>query len=171
MVDFNAVNLAIKGDVESFEKLYDDISLDLYKYAFYTLGNAHDAEDVVSETFLEAIKGIKNLRQAENFKSWMFKILSARMKRKISTYVRDKKNVDFEEMLDAPLKSDDVNQIENIMLQKALQSITQDERQIVLLATIEGYTTKEVARMLNMPQGTVSSKLHRTLKKMKTMME
>ena len=48
------------------------------------------------------------------------------MKRKISTYVRDKKNVDFEAMLDAPLKSDDVNQIENIMLQKALQSITQD---------------------------------------------
>ena len=171
MIDIKNINSAIEGDVASFEKLYDAISLELYHFAFYTLGNSHDAEDAVSETFVEAIKGIKNLRMAENFKSWMFKILSARCKRKIAVYVKERKNIDVDEMLDATSYYEELDHIDNLMLQKALKAISFEERQLVVLATIQGYTTKEIAKMLDMPQGTVSSKLHRTLKKMKSMME
>ena len=171
MFDINAVNMAIKGDTKSFEVLYDNLSLELYKYAYYILGNEHDAEDVVSETFIEAMKGIKNLKHPETFKSWMFKILSARVKRKISTYVRDKKNMELDDVSAAALSTEDFNTVENVMLQKALQEITSEERSILLLSTVQGYTTKEVAGMLELPQGTVSSKLHRTLKKLRKMME
>ncbi len=171
MFDINAVNMAIKGDTKSFETLYDNLSLELYKYAYYILGNEHDAEDVVSETFIEAMKGIKNLKHPETFKSWMFKILSARVKRKISTYVRDKKNMDLDDASAMALGTEDFNTVENVMLQKALQEITPEERSILLLSTVQGYTTKEVAGMLELPQGTVSSKLHRTLKKLRKMME
>lgn len=171
MFDINAVNMAIKGDTKSFEVLYDSLSLELYKYAYYILGNEHDAEDVVSETFIEAMKGIKNLKHPETFKSWMFKILSARVKRKISTYVRDKKNIELDDVNAAALSTEDFNTVENVMLQKALHEITPEERSILLLSTVQGYTTKEVASMLELPQGTVSSKLHRTLKKLRKMME
>ena len=171
MVDINAVNSAIKGDTKSFEVLYDSISLELYKYSYYILGNEHDAEDVVSETFIEAIKGIKNLKHPETFKSWMFKILSARIKRKIATYVRDKKNVELDDVNPSFLSTEDFGNVENVMLQKALSEISPDERSILLLSTVQGYTTKEVSEMLEMPQGTVSSKLHRTLKKLRKMME
>jgi DNA-directed RNA polymerase specialized sigma24 family protein len=45
-----------------------------------------------------------------------------------------------------------------------------EERQIVLLSVLEGYTMREIAQMLELPQGTVSSKLHRTLKKLRRML-
>jgi RNA polymerase sigma-70 factor (ECF subfamily) len=47
--------------------VYDAIAPELYKVALYTLGNQQDAEDAVSETFVEAFKGIKNLRDAASF--------------------------------------------------------------------------------------------------------
>ena len=53
----------------------------------------------------------------------------------------------------------------------ALQQLSAGERQIVALAVVEGYTTKEVAQILGLPHGTVSSKLFRTLKKLRAMLE
>ena len=49
----------------------------------------------------------------------------------------------------------------------AMARLAPDERQIVLLSVLEGYTMREIAGMLGLPQGTVSSKLHRTLKKLR----
>ena len=76
-IDAQLVEGAKKGDGECFSQLYELVQDDLYKYALYALGNAHDAEDVVAETFLEAFRGISKLREADAFKGWIFKILSA----------------------------------------------------------------------------------------------
>ena len=54
---------------------------------------------------------------------------------------------------------------------EALKTLTPQERQIVVLSVIYGYTTKEVAQMLGHPQGTVSSKLHRSLAKLRTVLQ
>ena len=54
---------------------------------------------------------------------------------------------------------------------EALQKLTPQERQIVVLTSIYGYTTKEVAKMLGCPHGTVSSKLHRSLAKLRTILD
>ena len=82
-IDSQLVEGAKKGDSECFSQLYELVQDDLYKYALYALGNAHDAEDVVAETFLEAFRGISKLREADAFKGWIFKILSIRIKRRI----------------------------------------------------------------------------------------
>ena len=81
VIDVNKVEAARDGDRESFAQVYECIAPDLYKVALYTLGNAHDAEDVVSEAFIEAYRGIANLRDPSSFKPWMMKILSVRCKR------------------------------------------------------------------------------------------
>lgn len=79
--------------------MYDMIAPELYRVALYTLGNAQDAEDAVSETFVEAYKGIRNLRDESSFKRWMMTILSIRCKRRIGGYIKERKNVDIDEML------------------------------------------------------------------------
>ena len=56
-------------------------------------------------------------------------------------------------------------------LLRALETLTPQERQIVPLAVVQGYTVRETAEILGAPQGTVSSKLHRTLKKLRAQLE
>ena len=53
-INLEYVSRAKQGDAQSFAMLYDQVAKDLYRVALYTLGNPQDAEDVVSETFLEA---------------------------------------------------------------------------------------------------------------------
>lgn len=170
MLDVETIKAAKQGDAGSFARLYDSIALDLYKVALYTLGNPQDAEDAVSETFIEAFKGIANLREETSFKSWMLVILSARCKRHISRYIKDRKNVDVEEMLDLQSPDTDSPSGERVAVRDALNALSAEERQIVVLASVQGYTTREISEMLDLPHGTVSSKLYRSLKKMRAML-
>lgn len=169
MIDVNIIKKAKEGDAQSFAMLYDSIATELYRVALYTLKNPQDAEDVVSETFVEAYKGLSNLREEASFKRWMMTILSARCKRKIASYIKEKKNIDIDEVIDLEAPGTDSPNAEHIAVREALKAISDEERQIVILATVQGYTTREVAEMLGLPHGTVSSKLHRTLKKMRAM--
>ena len=69
---------AQKGGQEGFTRLYQAVAPSLYRTALYTLGNSHDAEDVVSETFIEAYRGLGGLRDPQAFLPGMFGIVSAR---------------------------------------------------------------------------------------------
>lgn len=165
----NIVRQARQGDADSFTKLYEIVSADLYRFALYTLGNPHDAEDVVSETFMEAFKGLPKLRDETLFKPWIFKILNVRCKRRIKLYIQGKNTFDLEDYLNLESEEGDLSQtaaVRSDVLQ-ALASLTAQERQIVVLSVLQGYTTKEIAQILSCPHGTVSSKLHRTLLKLR----
>ncbi len=171
-IDLTLVTKAKAGDVDSFTALYEEIAPSLYRTALFTLGNSYDAEDVVSETFMEAFHGIRKLREEKAFPTWIFRILSARCKRKIKEYIKGRSEFDIDSMIDL----DDGQDVgENITqradLMHALESLSLVERQIVVLAVVDGYTTKEIASILTCPHGTVSSKLYRALKKMRSMIE
>ena len=173
VIDIKLVETARQGDKDSFSRVYDSIAPDLYKVALYTLGNSHDAEDVVSEAFIEAYKGITKLRDPTSFKSWMLKILSVRCKRKISEYIKGKNVFDIDQFLTTLPDEEDVSsQIsEQVTVLQALGRLNAQERQIVVLSVLQGYTSKEISVILGSPQGTVSSKLHRSLAKLKGMLE
>lgn len=173
-IDAQLVEGAKKGDGECFSQLYELVQDDLYKYALYALGNAHDAEDVVAETFLEAFRGIAKLREADAFKGWIFKILSIRIKRRISRYVKERNQFQIEDFTSDPaLRTDsmDAAVIARADLLQALAALTPQERMILSLSILYGYTTKQISQMLRCPHGTVSSKLHRSLQKLKKQME
>lgn len=173
-IDVTLVDAARSGDPESFARLYERVEADLYKYALYTLGNPHDAEDVVSETFVEAWRGLKNLREPTAFKAWIFRILSIRLKRRISGYIRQKNELDIEDFISSPaLSTEDLSPgvSDRTDLLRALDTLKPEERMIVVLHALHGYTTKQIAQMLGRPHGTVSSKLHRTLLKLRRLLE
>lgn len=171
MIDIEIVKSAKEGNEESFAQVYDMIAPELYRVALYTLGNEQDAEDAVSETFVEAYKGIRNLRDEGSIKRWMMTILSVRCKRHIAGYIKERKNVDIDEMVDEPTIPDGVSPTDKISVWDAVSTLSEEERQIIMLATVQGYTTREVSEMLELPHGTVSSKLHRTLKKLRVILE
>jgi len=158
---------AREGDREAFGRLYDGVARELYRMALYTLGNPQDAEDAVAETFLEAWKGIRGLREPARFRQWMLRILSIRCKRRVGGYVREKGNIDIDDYVEEGVPDTSGPRAE---VRDAMDRLTPEERQIVLLSVLEGYTMREIAELLDLPQGTVSSKLHRTLKKLRRML-
>lgn len=167
-MDISLVERAKQGDPESFAALYEQVADDLYRVALYTLGNTHDAQDAVAETFLEAYKGLHTLRDNGAFKPWIMRILSFRCKRHIGRYVREKGTLDIDELTSLTDEFDTEEQhIAHADLLAALAGLTPAERQIITLSVLEGYTTKEIAGMLRSPQGTVSSRLHRALAKLR----
>ncbi len=172
-IDTALVLDAQKGGQEGFTRLYQAVAPSLYRTALYTLGNSHDAEDVVSETFIEAYRGLGGLRDPQAFVPWIYRILSARCNRKIREYVRARNELDIDELLQTPSDQSELVQevLQRTDLIKALQSISEEERQIVILSVVEGYTAKEIAAIVDSPQGTVSSKLFRAFKKMRKYLE
>ena len=173
VIDTALVISARQGDKDSFAQVYDMIAPDLYKVALYTLGNACDAEDVVSETFIEAYRGITNLRDATSFKPWMMKILSIRCKRKVTEYVKHKNTFDIDNFMTTLADPADLSSAvtEQVTVVSALGRLSAGEREIIALSVLQGYTTKEIAAILGSPQGTISSKLHRSLAKLRKMLE
>ena len=159
---------ARQGDREAFGRLYEGVARELYRMALYTLGNPQDAEDVVAETFLEAWKGIGGLREEGSFRPWILRILSIRCKRRIGKYVQEKGNLDIEDYLEEGVPDESGPRAE---VREAMARLAPEEREIVVLSVLQGYTMREIGEILGLPQGTVSSKLHRTLKKLRRMLE
>lgn len=171
-VDMNLVTKASSGDRDAFGELYNSCYKDLYKFALYTLGNADDAADVVSDTFVDIWRGLPKLREPEAFSSWVFRILSIHCKREIGTLIKKRNTFDIDDLIETPSDGSSVEEdiSEFAALAYAMAQLEPDERMIVVLSVLHGYTNREIADMMGKPQGTISSKLHRTYAKLREML-
>jgi RNA polymerase sigma-70 factor (ECF subfamily) len=147
----------------------------LYNTALRLARNAQDAEDLVQETYLKAYRAYAQFTPGTNLKAWLFKILKNTF---INEY-RKRQSVppesDFaaiEESFESELAPEAGGQIKNPEeealevafdenVQRALDALPADYRMAVLLADIEGFSYKEVAEILDIPVGTVMSRLYR----------
>ena len=163
------VQRAAAGDAAAFGVLYEQVYMDLYRYALYALGSREEAEDAVQETALEAFRGLHGLRQPDAFRGWMFTILSARCNRHIRGLIRRREETD----LDAcPLACPDFagDRDTALRLRAAIADLGPEDRRLVLLSVVGGYSGKEIAALLGRPEGTLRSRLHRTLKKLRALL-
>ena len=146
--------------MEQFWELYEPIYKDLYRLAYYYLGNAQDAEDVVGETVLKAYEKFDSLRKKEAFKSWIFRILV----NQCMTYLRKKTTNGVVELKEEPVFEPALE--DGTAVQDLLAVLSGEERQIVVLSVFGGYKGEEIAKLLHMKHSTVRSKYRRALKKM-----
>lgn len=161
------VQKAIGGDAQAFAELYSIYAKDLYRFALYCLKNEKDAQDAVQDAVLLAFTKIGSLRNEAAFKSWLFKILSnccktRLMKSSASPVFLDISSAEHitgdDENIPASLKSE---------LLEVLDTLSAEDREIVLLSALAGYKSHEIAEMLGCPSSTVRSRLARALKKMR----
>lgn len=173
-VDLELVKRAAKCDKIAFSELYYSCYKDFYNFALYILGNPEDAADVVSETFVEILKGIGKLREPGAFSSWAFKILSVKCKKEISNSIKRRGEFDFDELIDTPFPGSEnfeTDIADSASLSSALSAINAEERMIVVLSVVYGYTHREIAEIIGKPMSTVSSKLYRAYAKLRKKME
>jgi RNA polymerase sigma-70 factor (ECF subfamily) len=147
----------------------------LYNTAYRMARNAEDAEDLVQETFLKGYRSYGQFTPGTNLKAWLFKILKNTFineyrRKQAAPYKSDFAEIEesFESQL-APeaagqMKNPEQEALENAFdedVQRALDLLPADYRMAVLLADIEGFSYREIAEILEIPVGTVMSRLYR----------
>jgi RNA polymerase sigma-70 factor (ECF subfamily) len=147
----------------------------LYNTAYRLARNAEDAQDLVQETYLKAYRSFDQFTPGTNLKAWLFKILKNTF---INEYRRRQlapRESDFaaiEENLESHVRPEAVSQSKNPEeealehaldqgVQEALDRLPPDYRMAVELADLEGFSYKEIAEILDVPVGTVMSRLYR----------
>ena len=159
-----------KLDRAGFCRLYAENDLALYRYAYYRLHNAQDAQDAVADAVLEAYSHLHTLRNPAAFKSWIFTILHRVCNRYLTHRTTQAEHTAAEEAA-APLAAPDTVGTTALELQEALATLTKEEQDIVLLCVVAGLTSREIAALTGSKPGTVRSKCARSLKKMRAFLE
>ncbi|MFN7993940.1 MAG: sigma-70 family RNA polymerase sigma factor [Bryobacteraceae bacterium] len=148
---------------DEFEKVALPHLPELYRAAGRLLGDSTRAEDVVQEVYLQAWKSFDRFESGTNCRAWLFKILvntAHHYRRKWFNVrmVKESEEVLEQAVAGAPPIPEQVTEQEIV---RALDRIPADYREVVLLADVEDFSYKEIAGMLNVPIGTVMSRISR----------
>lgn len=161
------IGRAVAGDRDAFAALYMLYRDSLYRYAYFRLGNAADAEDAVSACIAAAYENIGSLRSDGAFRAWIFRILY----RCCCAAIREQAKAadrEGEEALDRmPAPESGISP----ELKEAFAVLSGEDREIVLLAAVAGYSSFEIGSMMSLKPSTVRSRLKRGLAKMRQFLE
>jgi RNA polymerase sigma-70 factor (ECF subfamily) len=146
----------------------------LYAAALRYTKNPEDARDLVQDTYLKAFNSFHQFEEGTNLRAWLYRVLTTTF---INTYRKDQRRPQLAsgELEDWQLaeaqshtsdlgKSAEAEALENLPdsdIKRALQEIPEEFRIAVYLADVEGFSYKEIADIVQVPAGTVMSRLHR----------
>jgi RNA polymerase sigma-70 factor (ECF subfamily) len=152
----------------------------LYRSALYLAKNESAADDLVQETYLKAFKFLQDDKEISNVKAWLFKILMNAFINKYRKEKREPSLVDFDsveafhhsiqEEAAAPSILEDEFSLDKFLdddIKNALETLPDDFRMVILLSTVEGFSYKEISKIINCPVGTVMSRIYRGRKMLK----
>jgi RNA polymerase sigma-70 factor (ECF subfamily) len=165
------------ADQANFERDAMQYAPQLFSAALRMTRNAADAEDVVQETFLKAYRAYHTFQEGTNLKAWLYRILTNTYINRYRKKARRPSEVDFGEVEDLYLykrlgagevggaaRSAEEEVLESFVeadVKAAVEELPEHFRMPVLLADVEGFSYKEIAEILDVPIGTVMSRLHR----------
>jgi RNA polymerase sigma-70 factor (ECF subfamily) len=158
----------------------------LFSTAMRMTRNRSDAEDLVQETFIKAWRSFATYQQGTNLRAWLFRIMTNTYINKYNAQQRKPTETELDDVeelfLYKRLGSVDQSQLSQSAEDKMLSLFTDDEvkkaleelpdqfRIPVLMSDVEGFSYKEIAEILEIPLGTVMSRLHRGRKSMQKML-
>jgi RNA polymerase sigma-70 factor (ECF subfamily) len=163
------------ADQADFERDAMQYAPQLYSAALRMTRNPADAEDVVQETYLKAYRAYNTFKAGTNLKAWLYRILTNTYINRYRKQQRRPSEVELGELQDLYLfrrlgeqsgaeRSTEESVLESMVdedIKQALESLPETFRMPVLLADVEGFSYKEIAEIMDVPIGTVMSRLHR----------
>lgn len=153
--------MAWLGRKQSIQQLVQDHYEALYRFAYRLSGSGPEAEDLTQEAFCQASRNIAQLRDGSRAKAWLFSILRNAYLHKLRSSKR-MQTLPPEALADLPERlPDPLPEIEPAQLQKALGELPEDFRTPLLLFYFEDFSYRDIAEQLQVPLGTVMSRLAR----------
>jgi RNA polymerase sigma-70 factor (ECF subfamily) len=164
---------ANRGDPSAFAALYEVHERDLYRFAFYLTGSPDAAEELYQDTWLRVARHLGR-KPIADFKRWLFTIATnlhrdELRKRKVRRLFLQQQSLEDDHVVDpdARLVSQVHPEAERLeareALNEALSKLSRPQREVFVLIYVQGFKIREVSVILDKPDGTVKSTLHRAI--------
>ncbi|QWG34053.1 sigma-70 family RNA polymerase sigma factor [Bacillus mycoides] len=164
------------GDQEAFQVIYKLTSKDIYRIVVFLLGNQHqDVDDIVNEVYIKMWKSVTNYDMNRSFRFWLHGLVVKQVQdwrrkswrrfrifEKKKMYEQDRSYIMDEGILHKETRSE---------LVEVVQKLSYKHREVVIMRYFHEYSLDEIAALLQIPVGTVKSRLHIALKRLRTEME
>ena len=183
--DTDLVDLVQGGDATAFRGLVERFQGRIYAHIYGMIRNREEARDLTQEAFVKAYRNIGGFRREASFTTWLYRIAS----NVTIDYIRKHRRVrmsEFDERIGHQEQGDEVwdpdhlrrspgRDLERTQLygriMDAMQKLPDDQRQAVLLREIEGFSYREIAETMGIPEGTVMSRLFYARKKLQALLQ
>lgn len=163
------LNKIADGDDDAFRLFYEETKADIYGFALAILKNKYDAEDVMQSVYIKVYNAANSYKSNGKPMAWVLTITKNLCHDKLRLDSRQAEFTAIEEK-DASI-SNEMNLENKLMLEYCFKSLTDEERNIVVLHTVSGLLHREIADLLKVPVGTVTSKYKRALAKINNFLE
>ena len=182
--DTDLVDLVQGGDATAFRGLVERFQGRIYAHIYGMIRNREEARDLTQETFVKAFRNIGGFRREARFTTWLYRIAS----NVTIDFIRKHRRVrmsEFDERIGHQDQGDEVwdpdhlrrspaKDLERTQLygriMDAMQKLNEEQRQVVLLREIEGFSYREIAETMGIPEGTVMSRLFYARKKLQALL-
>jgi RNA polymerase sigma-70 factor (ECF subfamily) len=172
--DAECVQKLQRGETDAFETLIRRHEKTIFNLIYRMLGDYDEAAEISQETFLSAYRAIGNFRGEANFSTWLYRIaLNHATTRRKTLSTRQQRNIPIENTEPisdphaGPAESMEKKEIRD-RVQQALNSLEPDDAAVILLRDLQDVSYEEVSRVLEIPVGTVKSRLHRARQSLKS---
>ena len=161
-------------DQQAFAELYNAYVDKIYKYIYYKVGNAPDAEDLCEQVFLKAWEAIGRYTWCGYpFSSWLYKLAHNIV---VDHYRTRRDTTPLSEVsVSSPELVDPENMLRKMLdvaeLREAIGQLTGEQRQVIALKFVEGYENVEIAQMMNKKEGAIRALQYRALRSLQSILE
>lgn len=166
--DAQLIDDALAGQSAAYGDLVEKYQDRLFNTVFHMVGSREEAEDVVQEAFVQAFIKLESFQRASAFYTWLYRIafnvaISRKRRKRPEVSVEQTREVTGQEPMDPGEAPDGrLQREENVeQVHAALNRLSEEHRAILVLREMEGFCYERIADVLDLPVGTVRSRLHR----------
>ena len=175
------------GDEKAFAEIVLHSQRKVFNIAYRMLGNLEEAKDLAQEVFISVFDSIKDLREEAKFDVWLTQITLNHCRNRWK-YLKRRQYFNSDS-LDDPVETEDGDMPRAVcdpsdnpeilyekkmiqqLIQRGLQKLKEDQRELLVLRDLQGFSYEEMCELLGLPEGTIKSKLHRARMDLKRVLE
>lgn len=161
------VQRILNGDEAAGERFVTEHYPAVYRFLLNLTGSKEDAEDLTQQTFLRAWEGLPKFRGGASLSTWLHSIAY----REYTHWLRSRRNeLPLDEAIGVP-DPHATHELEGVLFRRALAQLPSEQREVVLLCYVQGLSTREAAKVLDVPVGTVKSRLFFARQRLKELLQ
>jgi len=166
--DAQLIDETLAGDSGAFGQLVENYQDRLFNSVVHLMGSAEDARDVVQDAFIQAFVKLGSFKRKSAFFTWLYRIafnlaVSHKRRKRPTTSIEQTREVAGIEPIDGDIGPDGYAEQQDraVQVRMALAALSEEHRGILVLREMEDCSYEEISEILNLPVGTVRSRLHR----------
>lgn len=165
MDDHAAIERCRAGDNEAFRHIVERYQAEAIGHATAILGNHEDALDAVQEAFIDAFQALDQIDLSRRFYPWFYVILRNRCYK--LAHGRKKRELSSSDEMEILAPATSIRPEESMLLEEAMLELPTEDRELIMLRHLDGLSYQELAERLEVPQGTIMSRLYHARKKLR----